>query len=128
MFKEKAPVSPLIVLPTAKLHCACGNRLAPSKSAAVRMGLPMMARNVRTCGCGAQVIDEVAAAQTAAIDNALRQALEVGTATCSCCNAKPSSLRIEVARGDWQNWCLDCVEERDAVIAERFGPFMEKSP
>lgn len=121
-------MSRLIVLPTAKIMCECGNRLAPNKSAAQRMGLPMMARNARTCECGAKVIDEVAAAKEATFTAARTQRREVGASMCSCCGIQPSSLRIEVTKGDWQNWCIDCVEERDSVVAERFGPFMERSP
>jgi hypothetical protein len=126
-------VSRVIVLPTAKMHCACGNRIAPNKTAADRMGLSMMARNVRTCSCGALVIDDLTASRQEAIEDALRGMLEDYSAAqaesgvCSCCNAKPSDVRIEVRKGEWQGWCLECVEERDEVIHERFGDYISAS-
>lgn len=49
----------LIVLPTARIHCACGERLAPHPTAAHRMGLTQLLQNAGRCGCGAWTLREV---------------------------------------------------------------------
>lgn len=56
----------LIILPTAKLHCSCGHRLAPHPLAAQRMRLPGFERQTRICACGQRVIHESSRGSTGA--------------------------------------------------------------
>lgn len=107
---------PLIVLPTSAHRCDCGKRLAPNAKAAARMGLPSFASSTVTCECGARVIDESPAAE--------RAAAPAAPAVCQCCGVNEPSVKVEVTRNVWREWCLDCVEERDSVVAERFGDYL----
>jgi len=114
---KESTVSALIVLPTAKLHCECGNRLAPNLKAAARMGLPSFAGSTYACECGKQVIREV--------EPTARRESAIGDKVCSCCGLRPSGVRVETQRNVWEEWCLDCLEERDELIHQRFGAYLK---
>jgi len=114
---KEPPVSDLIVLPTAKLHCECGKRLAPNLKAAARMGLPSFASAAYACECGKQVIREV--------EPTARREPATGDKVCSCCGLRPSGVRIEIQRNIWKEWCLDCLEEYDELTDQRFGAYLK---
>lgn len=47
--------------------------------------------------------------------------------TCKCCGVRKSEVRVEVRRNRWEPWCLECLDEREAVIEERFSDY-KKGP
>lgn len=111
-------MSEIIILPTAKMHCECGNHLAPNRKAAERMRLPSYASQTEVCDCGKLIVKHRQVTPRASVEDA-------GEVICSCCKVKKSDVRVEISRNQWEHWCLDCVEERDSVISERFAEYLD---
>lgn len=106
----------LIVLPTALIHCPCGKRLAPHPTAARRMGCADLLKHVDRCDCGVDTLGQ--RRREAAPDSS--------EACCEACHDAVSTIRLRDKRGAWIALCQNCLDDRDALIAERFSADRER--